>query len=248
MIPAIIIALVVYGLNFSNQIRCVLVEYQLSTLRKESKNLFVLADMDNIDAALLDENIFAAKKRLSQFFDTVYADPVFLAGDSENFMQTYGAPLNSPGMNHITPIGSYIVLGPKGLNQDVISHELVHAELVYRVGWWNREMEIPTWFDEGLALMLDYRYKNSDAMWDFLTQKGEEAPSLKELEKMKDFIRITQKSPYLSYVTSMREVSRWWNVVGLIGFSEFTNRIKNGEHFLSAYQETENKFSRMTEN
>ncbi|WP_020526600.1 DUF1570 domain-containing protein [Flexithrix dorotheae] len=246
LVPAIFIAILIYGLNFNHQIRCILVEYDLSSLRKETDNLYVSAGMDKIDAALLKENIEASRKRLSHFFDTVYANPVFLAGDSENFMRTYGAQLNSPGMNHITPIGSYIVLGPKGLNRDVISHELVHAELVYRVGWWNREMEIPTWFDEGLALMLDYRYKDSDAMWNILTKKGEEAPSLKELEKMKDFIRITQKSPYLSYVTSMREVSRWWNVVGLNGFAEFTDRIKNGEHFPSAYKETENKFSRMT--
>ena len=42
---------------------------------------------------------------------------------------------------------------------DVTAHELVHAEVVNRVGYLTRLLEIPTWFDEGVAMQVDYRPK-----------------------------------------------------------------------------------------
>ncbi len=213
-----------------------------SSLRQVEEQIYVDPDMDEIEVQLLLMNIERSKERLNLFFDTTTANPTIIAGHTKSIMEKYGANMKSPGMNHITMLGTFIVLGPGGLNRDVISHELVHSELVSRIGWFNREAEIPTWFDEGLALMLDYRYANSETLWLMLTANGKNAPPLPELANMQDFMRYTEESPFLSYVTASREVSRWWNIVGLKGFNEFTTLIKQGASFEEAYRAIEKKY------
>ena len=47
----------------------------------------------------------------------------------------------------------------------MIAHELCHDELFARLGWWRVKRQIPQWFNEGLALMVDYRFSNP-AVWD----------------------------------------------------------------------------------
>ena len=232
---------VAYSFFFINQIRCIMVSY--SDLKEVEKGIYVDPAMDDIEIQLLLLNIEQSKERVALFFDTTTSNPTIIAGPTKGIMKKYGANLRSPGMNHITLLGTFIVLGPGGLNRDVISHELVHSELVSRVGWMNREAKIPTWFDEGLALMLDYRYANSDAMWMMLTSNGKNAPALPELANMNDFMRYTEKSPFFSYVTAMREVSRWWNIVGLEGFNNFSDLLKQGYSFERAYQSIEAKYT-----
>lgn len=238
---SLITLILAYGLFFINQLRCIMVSY--SGLRQVEERVYVDPEMDDIEVQLLIMNIEQSKDRLALFFDTVTAEPVIIAGATKKIMENYGANMKSPGMNHITLLGTFIVLGPGGLNRDVISHELVHSELVSRIGWYNRETEIPTWFDEGLALMLDYRYANAETLWMMLTANGKNAPSLIELESMHNFMRYTEQSPFLSYVTSSREVTRWWKIVGLKGFNEFTQLIKEGEDFEEAYKIIELKYT-----
>jgi hypothetical protein len=231
-----------YVLFFTNQVRCLLVAWS-SDVELIAEGVYVEVGMSESEKALLLEDLELARERIAFFFGDCHSKPFVIAGHTSRVMAKYGANLKSPGMNHVTPVGSYIVLGPEGLNVDVISHEICHAELMERVGWANREFNIPTWFDEGLALMLDYRYANADAMWLMLTEDGKHAPALTELENMHDFMRYTRVSPYLSYVTAMREVARWWSVVGPEGFDAFVSLVKKGKDFQDAYAETETVFA-----
>jgi hypothetical protein len=64
---------------------------------------------------------------------------------------------NETASMHRMPWRSCIVIGFKGQNTDVISHEWLHAEIQHRIGFIRFLTEIPVWFDEGAALTLDYR-------------------------------------------------------------------------------------------
>jgi len=75
----------------------------------------------------------------------------------------YGIP-STPATVFYTPFRAIMVIGPDGINLDVLSHEMCHTELYHRLGWWRKEMRIPTWFDEGLAMQLDYRNTVSQLM------------------------------------------------------------------------------------
>lgn len=189
--------------------------------------------------AALSVAIDSARGRVAWMFGDVQAYPLIIAGHTQETMNRFGGALGGPGMNHRMPWGAYIVLGPEGLNTDVIAHELVHAELMARLGWWKRESQIPAWFDEGLALIPDYRYRYSGPIWAMLTVGGRFAPSLQELANMKQFMQISQRSPYLSYYTSMVEVKRWLRIVGWEGMHQLLAAVRQGEDFHRAYRRLE---------
>lgn len=223
---------------FQKQLKCFTIDW--SRYQQIAADVYVNPEMGEEQRFKLLMDIEDARERLKAFMGDSGSRPVIIAANQPEVMAEFGAGLKSPGMNHITPFGTYIVLGPEGLNQDVICHELCHSELANRVGWYNREAKIPAWFDEGLALMLDYRYARTDFMWAVVTENGKKAPSLNELAHMQDFMHYTRISPFLSYVTSMREVSRWWNVAGgPVGFNLFVEKIKAGEPFEKAYKDVE---------
>jgi hypothetical protein len=52
---------------------------------------------------------------------------------------------------------SCVIVGPKGRGVDVLAHELMHAEIFERIGFFRRLTNWPTWFDEGLAMQVDFR-------------------------------------------------------------------------------------------
>ena len=50
-----------------------------------------------------------------------------------------------------------IFLGPKGVNVDVIAHELVHAEVRHITNIFTEFTKLPAWFIEGTGIKVDYR-------------------------------------------------------------------------------------------
>ncbi|GAB4334525.1 MAG: hypothetical protein OHK0038_11740 [Flammeovirgaceae bacterium] len=230
-----------YAILFTQQVRCFFVQF--SDLQRVDKNLYISRQLDGFQVIWFQENIKEAKNRLQQFFGEVKSNPIIIAGNDSTTIQRFGHPTINTGLMHSTPFGAYIVLGINGLNADVISHEYCHAELLARTNWWVRETQIPTWFDEGLALMLDYRFTGYDAdsemLWILLTKHGKIAPSLDELEKMSDFQYYTNINPLLSYYTSHREVRRWLKIVGIEGLEELCQKLKEGEDFHKVYKEIE---------
>ena len=62
-----------------------------------------------------------------------------------------------PGTAFISPLRTEVVLNLAHFSIDVTAHELVHAELAQRLGFWTRTVKLPVWFDEGVAVQLDRR-------------------------------------------------------------------------------------------
>ncbi len=65
--------------------------------------------------------------------------------------------MNRSQAKALSILGTHIVVGPSGINIDVLAHELSHVEIVARVGYWQWR-RISNRFDEGLAVQADYRY------------------------------------------------------------------------------------------
>ena len=235
----LVLVIGLYVLSHLAQMRCLLVAY--SALEEVSPGVYVDPQMAASERQTLLQALDQAQARLRFFFDSLESRPTIIVGTSPQVMRRYGSPLIPPGMNHATPFGSYIVLGPGGLNADVICHELCHAELLARIGWYARRHQVPTWFDEGLALMFDYRYASSHTLWSWLTDGGKNAPPLSQLDTMDEFLAVSQRSPYLSYVTAMKEVFRWMSIVGRPGLDELLARLRAGEGFAAVYQELEQR-------
>lgn len=149
---------------------------------------------------------------------------------------------------------SYLILGPDGNNTDVIAHELCHDELFARLGWWRVKRQIPQWFNEGLALMVDYRF-SSPSVWEH-PDSLQGAPSgfdeydmmpfarrpmlkLSDLETTRDFFTGDYEHVMLAYQTAADEVSRWLARVGRAGVPALSKAISEGADFGDAYRQLE---------
>ena len=94
-----------------------------------------------------------AQQRISRVFGPPVSNPrVLIALDADS--AAWGA--DATASMHRAP-RMCVVIGPHGRNVDVIAHELMHAEMQHRLGLIRTLRQLPSWFDEGVALMVDHR-------------------------------------------------------------------------------------------
>lgn len=97
--------------------------------------------------------VAAARQRVDNLFGAVTSQPAQtcltkpILGLGHHIATAYFAP----GMPTV------IVIAPHGQNIDVMAHEWAHAEIAERLGFITRNLALPTWFDEGLAMQVDDR-------------------------------------------------------------------------------------------
>lgn len=187
-----------------------------------------------------------AEMRLDSFYDGRQARPTLIITSNTDQYSKYCKGSEGAGCSLATPWGeSFIVISPEGLDVDVISHEMSHIELSSRLGWYKTTREVPQWFNEGLALMLDRRFvantnpalRYLDYMdeWLYYTGGGQFIRELDEIESLKDFFAGSQKENMLTYMTSGMEVSYWLAIIESSGFQEFLKLEKSGYSFEKGY-------------
>lgn len=155
----------------------------------------------------------------------------------------------SAGCSLGTPWGqSFLVVGRQGSTADVLAHELCHDELLARLGWWRVQRQIPQWFNEGLALMVDYRFTNPtpDSLqrasdyadeWAFQHLDGQPTTALDNLGSVRDFFGGDVHHTMQAYMLSATEVSRWLAVAGRPGVRALVTAIADGRDFAETYQQ-----------
>ena len=230
-------------LKYPSIVRCMTVEWR--DFDQVDEQVFVSPDSPPATRNLLRSLLDRGELRVAELWGGYQATPKVIYCHNETYFKQFGA--GSPGVAYLTPIGPYIVIGPRGLRTDVVSHELCHAELFSRIGWWNSEFEKPAWFDEGLAMQLDYRYANRSHSrffgfmidWERRVGKGDKAFGLKNLTDREAFTSGDFRQTELAYVTSGMEVSRWLENVGREGLLHFTSMLHHGYSFEKAYDEIE---------
>ncbi len=215
---------IVGGLARPAAARCLLVKW--SAFEEISDNIFVDPSMSDSAKQRVVATITEAQERVADLYGERQAKPVIIAGYRQDVMKTYGgsSSLNSPGLTRITAFGAHIVVGPGGINTDVLAHELAHAEFVARVGYWQWR-RIPNWFDEGLAVQVDYRYP-------LLSLEPDQVRSaLSEIEAQ-GRIRSRDRAAYLA---AKQEVARWLSTAKTIGLARFLRDLQGGAEFYSSY-------------
>ncbi|MGL4410198.1 MAG: hypothetical protein ACRCTU_17580 [Zoogloea sp.] len=164
---------------------------------------------------------------------------------------TFGAPEARPivvffkgrdgfGKYHLNPYGNTqfigsracVMIGPEGQNVDVVAHELMHAELNHRAGTLKRALQIPTWFDEGLAMQVDYRPRyriSAEAMKD--------ADGIRECRSYDAFFSHDPKTVVEHYTAARYVVGQWLEKVGQRSVYDRLQRMSQGESFHEAMEE-----------
>ncbi len=190
-----------------------------------------------------------ARKRNKAFWGSLESSPTFIFCADDSEFAYFGRDFGTPAMVHLTLQGVYIIIKPDGVNPDVISHELCHAEFFERIGWYAKIHKVPAWFDEGLALHLDYRYPGTEnnhyedyqQKWLFYTRQGQDSIPLDQLQKINGFFRSNHNNFYtnIAYLTAGKEVARWFDKVGKNGLEVLIQHVKVGGDFDEAYKAIE---------
>ncbi|RYU90422.1 hypothetical protein [Emticicia agri] len=198
---------------FPQVLRCSLVKYDNFNALQSGVYIATGTTLKQQDS--LKKYIKIAKKRVEGFWGSQKGEATIIFCDNLEKYQQYCRTSEGAGCTIGTPVGSWIVLNKDGLNADVIAHEMSHDELMTRVGWWKTKTKIPTWFDEGVALMLDYRFVNAqDSVQRFKAYRDElfffskKSIPLDDLQTEKAFFGQGEFYTRLAYYTSASVVSR----------------------------------------
>lgn len=218
----------------------------LSDFRKIQRNIFVSPDLNPRTYTHTKNVIRASIARIDSFYMGHQSRPTIIVCSNKDQYKKYCNSTEGAGCSLGTPWGSsYVIVSNQSLNVDVISHEMSHVELLTQLGWWKTLKQIPQWFNEGLALMLDKRfvatedpvvryisYRNE---WRYYAQKENRILRLNDIESFKDFFTGDDRDIMFAYMSSGMEVSYWMARSGKKGFQEFLHDMRGGEAFQTAY-------------
>lgn len=197
----------------------------LSGYQKLNDKVFFAPDIPSDRLEELYTLIEKSIERLTQTYGEPIATPWMVITSDVETAKKWGS--NETGAMNRMPWCSCIIIGPTGQNIDVISHEMLHAEIQKRVGLWRFLKEIPVWFDEGAALTLDYR---ESFLPENIDLKQEKVETIKQLEKHKDFfsgnIRENYQAARLAVIPLILEER----------FYDDLERIKRGESFQMVFK------------
>jgi hypothetical protein len=214
---------------FPQETRCILID--CSDFKKQGRLYFnkntAMHRMDTLQIL-----IAAASLRVKDFWGEKKADPKFIFCDSDADFKKYGNINDVPAVTQYK-LGPYIVIGNEGADLDIIAHELSHAELCERLGFFKMMFTIPRWFDEGLAMQNDYRDYYSD---DTLKAKSDNFKNLPDLQKFNSgsgFYEGTREQVMLNYMAAKHAVKNWYTRQKL---NQLIGDIKAGKSFTEAYR------------
>lgn len=222
---AITLALISGGLAIQAReaIACSLVGH--SDFVQIEENVYVTPDTGQEYRKQLLSLIEEAKSRVVSTYGHLESSPVIIASMGMDSLRWFSS--NEYATTHFLPGRSFIVIGPKGHNTDVISHELVHSGIFEQVGHWPRILYIPVWFEEGVAMQVDYREQ-----YDLFVQK-EHSTDLEGLHYGWQFFRGELTN---HYAVAKAEVKRWLSKAGDGSVQSLLKQVKSGADFDETYR------------
>lgn len=167
--------------------------------------LYYRSDVAIVKIDSLKTIITMAENRVGEFWGTYTASPKVIYCDNDADYRKFGNPALTPAVAFMN-LEASVVIHPSGLNLDVIAHEFSHTELFSRIGYLNREKKIPTWFDEGLAMQVDWRPSYST---DSLRSWTDGFIDLPRVRSMVSYRQFGSGDVRLNYSTAKYEVGKW---------------------------------------
>lgn len=211
-------------------IACSLVEY--SDFEQIDKDIYVAPATSAEDRKKLLSLIGEAKGRVASIYGHLPSTPVIIAAMHRDSLKWFSS--NEYGSTVFRPGRSYIVVGPKGHNTDVIAHELVHSGVFGQVGYWVRSVHIPLWFDEGVAMQVDFRKR-----YDLPPGKARSV-SLDDLRYSWQFYSDDDDELTNHYAVAKAELKVWCGAVGDGSIQSLLKQLKAGADFDETYRKMRN--------
>jgi hypothetical protein len=212
---------------FPGMTACALIEF--SGLEMLPDGTWVQTSSTNAERQAMLELETQAKARIENMFGVPRAKPLVVFLKDSATIVTF--KFNGYGGTFFVGPRVCAIIGPEGTNVDVVAHELLHAELSERVGPWRRFSEIPAWFDEGVAMQVDFRsrYNSSQAV------DATELASMRTLWSVDQFNAGNDEQITQHYARSKRAVAQWLEKIGRSNLYSRLERIRAGESLDSVF-------------
>ncbi len=197
--------------------------------------LYVLPDGSLTDSPSPDDQeryvrlTLESRERIANTFGEPKAKPVLVYFSRPDGFGPF--KLNAFGSTQFIGPHTCVMIGPAGQSIDVVAHELMHAEIHERAGFWSRFMKIPTWFDEGLAMQVDFRPKYLLA--------AEDAHGLDEVRHLTSFSSFFSggEQVIISHYAKARVlVANWVERVGRASVYQQLHQLRDGQSFAEAIE------------
>lgn len=200
---------------------CELIPY--SNFQEISSNVFVDASIQYSQQNNFSNVVDDAFLRVSGVYGNPISNPRIIATVDTKYAK-YG--FNTTGMQTPGFFNECIFLGPRGLNTDVLAHEIVHAEVRHRTSVFVELIELPVWFIEGTGIKVDYR---SPFLVDNFDVSAEDVEKVKSLFFLRDFPSSKVKY-YQASLVAIEPMNPKKLYKGL-------ERLNNGEKFEKVFSE-----------
>jgi hypothetical protein len=210
-----------FAFTFPGATACLLVEVA---------DLHTLADGVRTDNGLVADQqryvqlVRDARARIKGTFGSAESKPILVFFNHTDGFGPFR--LNAYGSTHFVGRLACVMVGPKGQSVDVVAHELMHAEIHHRVGHLKRSLQLPTWFDEGVAMQVDYRTRYS-----LLPEDANTVDYVRSLTTVSSFHKGDEQSVVRNYASAKQVVASWLAKVGTTSLYANLQRIRNGEPF-----------------
>lgn len=165
-----------------------------------------------------------ARVRIESTFGSIESKPILVFFSRPDGFGPF--TLNAYGSTQFIGSRACVMVGPKGQSVDVVSHELMHAEIHHRVGNLKRFLQLPTWFDEGVAMQVDYRNRYS-----LSSQDAQNADYVRGLTTFSSFFKGDEQVVVRNYASAKQVVASWLSRVGNTSLYSRFQRMRNGESF-----------------
>ena len=188
----------------------------------------IMSKNNQVHSAVQDQLHADSRARIQQTFGTLQSKPlVVFINEPDTF---WPFKPNEYGSTNFIGSRVCVIVGSKGQNIDVIAHELMHAEIANRVGYWRRFTQLPVWFDEGLAMQVDYRAAYTLPVSD---SKPTKVDYVKALRSSSEFFAPSDALLTKNYASAKVVVNEWVAVVGSAAVFNRLERVRAGESFES---------------
>lgn len=200
----------------------------ISDFREISPNLYVDPNFSADEQALIETTLKEARERVVAKYGDVSSEPVLIVSSSAEEAAKFFRRGLPPASTYYLPWGQYIPITPDGNNIDVMAHELVHAEVFHRLGYFKSLRSLPIWFSEGVAMQVDYR----EGKIQRYILEGHEFPPVSTLETAAQFMTGDLS---LHYAAAKVEISSWLSSERRVRLYDFIAEIKGGTSFHEIY-------------
>jgi len=222
------IAALAHFIIFPQQSRSILINW--SSYKKDGRLYFNSnTPLNKIDS--LKGLIENANNRIANFWGEKTSDPKFIFCATATDFSKYSNAPDAPAITHLK-LGSYIVLSNDGLDLDIIAHEISHAELYERVGFFKWSFSIPIWFKQGLAMQNDNRNYYSEDTLKVRSDNFKNLPDVKRFKKDEEFYAGSHEEIMLNYMTAKHEFKNWYTKEK---FDKLMKDLKKSKSFEEAF-------------